>query len=392
MAALAATSYTTTVAMYNGSDDTLAWTFQWAVTTTNQPPWLTNPLMQFNAVGDPVHLQVGAGDSDGDALTYSAGGLPPGLSIDPHTGLIQGSLQQAGSYNASVSVTDGVTSLTRQFGWSVTATAEPTVTLDVNGTPTHTDDVALLGAAPIPVVVTLRGDGPGMHEVDLQLPASDEGRAELSQTVLHLVNGGSATVWLTALQASGAEDDTVLQAFVDPPAPGVVGFFAGEAKLTIEVLTYDSNVDDKGIVHVKAADTPVGMADRIPPRTLTKLNFTLSVTLTEGQEIDFMVDNGGNVNNGKVQFKGSNGVTGDVATTHSGQADGTLQLFGEVDPTTGKALQTAPGQTGNLHLVAYVKGNAASKNTSAGFSVAAIPIAVRGPPEIAQRNRHKQSK
>ena len=374
-AALAATSYTTTVAVYNGSDDTLAWTFQWAVTTTNQPPWLTNPLMQFNTVGDPVHLQIGAGDADGDALTYSAGGLPPGLGIDPHTGLIQGNLQQAGSYNASVSVTDGVTTLTQQFGWSVTATAEPTVTLDVNGTPTHTDDVALLGAAPIPVVVTLHGDGPGLHEVDLQLPATDGGRAEMSQTTLWLANGGSATVWLTALQASAAEDDTVLQAFVDPPAPGVVGFFAGEAKLTIDVLTYDSNVDDKGIVHVRAADTPVGMADRIPPRKVTNIGFTLSVALTERQQIDFKVD-GQNTDNGEVNFVAADG--GSASTVHTGQGytGGRLALYGEI-LANGTALQTVPGHAGNLHLVAYVDGTDSSKgNISAGFSVAAIPYRV----------------
>ena len=60
-----------------------------------------------------------------------------------------------------------------------------------------------------------------------------------------------------------------MQAFVDPPAPGVVGFFAGEAKLTIEGLTF------AGGKHVDAVDTPDGMADRIAPRIRTSDAFTL---------------------------------------------------------------------------------------------------------------------
>ena len=44
---------------------------------------VTNPGSQAMTVGTAVSLQVTATDSGGAALTFSAAGLPPGLSISP---------------------------------------------------------------------------------------------------------------------------------------------------------------------------------------------------------------------------------------------------------------------------------------------------------------------
>jgi hypothetical protein len=66
-------------------------------------------------------LQITATDSGGSALTYSAAGLPPGLSIGSSSGLISGSPSTKGHYNVTVMATDssGVSGSTA-FSWKVT--------------------------------------------------------------------------------------------------------------------------------------------------------------------------------------------------------------------------------------------------------------------------------
>lgn len=70
-----------------------------------------------------MSLQIVASDPDGDTLSYSATSLPPGLSINPATGLITGTLSytSSGSYNVTVSVSDGSLSANTNFTWTVTA-------------------------------------------------------------------------------------------------------------------------------------------------------------------------------------------------------------------------------------------------------------------------------
>ena len=57
-------------------------------------------------VGDTVSLSLSASDPDGDALTWSATGLPPGLSLGAQTGVVTGSPTQTGSYTSTVNVAD----------------------------------------------------------------------------------------------------------------------------------------------------------------------------------------------------------------------------------------------------------------------------------------------
>ena len=73
----------------------------------NQPPKLVNPENQKSTVGSVISQQVEASDPDEDTLTFSATGLPNGLSINASTGLIQGTVSTAGDFNVSVTVDDG---------------------------------------------------------------------------------------------------------------------------------------------------------------------------------------------------------------------------------------------------------------------------------------------
>ena len=103
------------------------------------------------------------------------------MSIDDATGLITGSVTQAGSYNVTVSASDGPLSASQTFTWNVTA-GTPEVTLAINNTLDHSDDLMLLGAAPIPVLVTLQHAGPGEHYVTLNCRAIPWIASSLSET------------------------------------------------------------------------------------------------------------------------------------------------------------------------------------------------------------------
>jgi poly(hydroxyalkanoate) depolymerase family esterase len=86
---------------------------------------VTNPGDQTAVAGTPIHaLQINATDSAaGQTLTYSATGLPPGLSISAG-GLISGTPSTGGTFTAVVSATDttGATGSTR-FNWIVSGTS-----------------------------------------------------------------------------------------------------------------------------------------------------------------------------------------------------------------------------------------------------------------------------
>ncbi|MEU6671676.1 M4 family metallopeptidase [Streptomyces sp. NPDC046727] len=84
---------------------------------------VTNPGSQSATVGTAVSLQIQASSTNSGALSYSASGLPAGLSINSSTGLISGTPTTAGTSNTTVTVTDstGATG-TATFSWTVSTT------------------------------------------------------------------------------------------------------------------------------------------------------------------------------------------------------------------------------------------------------------------------------
>ncbi len=100
-------------------------TFTWSVNDTT-PPAITNPGTQNNNEGDSVKFQITATDAD----SFSATGLPTGLSIDSTTGLITGTIGSyaAGSYSSTVTATDNGFSSSVKFTWNVADTTAPSFT------------------------------------------------------------------------------------------------------------------------------------------------------------------------------------------------------------------------------------------------------------------------
>src|SRR5205807_6908491 len=84
-------SYTTVVTVNDGSGASSV-NFNWTIGTgTGNTVTVTNPGNQTGTVGTAASVQIKASDSAaGQTLTYSATGLPAGLSISSTTGLISG--------------------------------------------------------------------------------------------------------------------------------------------------------------------------------------------------------------------------------------------------------------------------------------------------------------
>ncbi len=111
--------YSAVITASDGSgsvSDSLAWTVTHLA--------VSDPGDQTNAEGDAVSLQMVAEDNTSETLTYSASGLPNGLSIDNGSGLISGTVanldSNSGPYSVTVSASNGVASASDTFNWTVT--------------------------------------------------------------------------------------------------------------------------------------------------------------------------------------------------------------------------------------------------------------------------------
>jgi len=91
------------------------------VTNPGNTVTVTNPGNQTGTVGTAVSLQIHATDSaSGQTLTYSASGLPAGLSVNSSSGLISGTPTTAGTSSVTVTAKDTTNaSGSASFTWTI---------------------------------------------------------------------------------------------------------------------------------------------------------------------------------------------------------------------------------------------------------------------------------
>jgi subtilase family serine protease len=91
--------------------------------STGNTVTVTNPGGQTGTVGTAASLQISASDSaSGQTLTYSATGLPAGLSVNSSSGLISGTPTAAGTSSVTVTATDTTGAKgSATFTWTINA-------------------------------------------------------------------------------------------------------------------------------------------------------------------------------------------------------------------------------------------------------------------------------
>jgi hypothetical protein len=179
---------------------------------SNEPPTLVNPGNRTSTVGQAVTLQLVGSDPASQPLTYSATGLPPGLSLMSSTGYISGAGTTAGSYSVTARASDNVLTASQTFTWVMTTpagdTTRPTATISTptSGT-THTMTSATMSMG------GTASDNVGVTQVKW---ASDRGPSgDASGTTNWSVSGipllsGANVITVTAVDAAGNQGSDVL--------------------------------------------------------------------------------------------------------------------------------------------------------------------------------------
>ncbi|ANN76131.1 cadherin-like domain-containing protein [Bordetella flabilis] len=138
-----------TYTIVDGHGHTASTTVTVTVVGTNDAPTADTPIPDRTDVdaqdGIAVDVSHAFQDIDGDTLTYTAAGLPPGMAIDPATGMIRGTMDRSGSqggaggaYTVTVTASDGHGgSVSRSFVWQV-SNPGPQASPDSGTTPNDT--------------------------------------------------------------------------------------------------------------------------------------------------------------------------------------------------------------------------------------------------------------
>ncbi|MCA9839164.1 MAG: DUF1929 domain-containing protein, partial [Trueperaceae bacterium] len=101
------------------------------VNLQNKAPIVKNPGKQTNKYNDAVSLNMEASDPQGEKISFSAQGLPTGLSLNPDNGQIRGNTTAAGNFAVTVSARNQ-SGFTRSvsFNWIVSLEGVPELVLE----------------------------------------------------------------------------------------------------------------------------------------------------------------------------------------------------------------------------------------------------------------------
>jgi VCBS repeat-containing protein len=272
-----------------------------------------------------------------DSVTFSDGGtLPPGLSVDPFTGLITGTATVPGVYSVTITVMDtmGATN-TFDFNWNVTNSspvANPDATNVVEDSPTTTvsgdirvndadaeDPVSALvitqvNGIPAPGsvtgtygTITFNTDGTYTYTLDNSDPETEALPAGLiaSETFSYQVldTGGAVAIGNLTVNVTGANDppaaiDDALMTDEDAVSGGdvILNDLDGDTGDTLTVVELNGDATVIGVAVTLASGArvtlnadgtyvydPNGAFDALPPGATAIDHFTYTITDSHSQ-------------------------------------------------------------------------------------------------------------
>ena len=185
---------------------------------SNMAPVFAAVADRSSVIGQPVSLQLVAEDPEGQPLTYTATGLPPGLTLQSSTGFISGTPTTVGTYNVTVTARDASLSSVQTFTWSIVAPdgTAPSITIT---SPTSASSYSTTSAT-----ITIGGsaaDNVGVSQVtwvnNRGGSGTASGRTSWSVSSIGLV-GGSNVITVTARDAAGNQTSDTLTVNYSAPA------------------------------------------------------------------------------------------------------------------------------------------------------------------------------
>jgi uncharacterized repeat protein (TIGR01451 family) len=310
-------AYVVTVTASDGTEGDSK-TFTWRVAS---PVAVTSPGSQSGAEGDAVSLQVHATDTAGGTLTYSASGLPAGLSINSSTGVVSGTIASgaSGTYTATVTATDGTYSNTLSFGWTVNPPGppapSPVVFFDSDDewdTEGDAVSVQVLGYDSAAGTLTYSATGlpPGL--------SIDASTGVISGTIAAgAAQGGPYTVTVTATDGTHANQESfawAIHGLVSVASPGDQGGAEGDVvSLPVQGLDLTG-----GTLSYSATGLPAGLS--IDPTT-GAISGTIAAGAALGGPYTVTITASDGTNSGRASFSWD--VTGPVTVANPGDQSGT---------------------------------------------------------------------
>ncbi len=178
---------------------------------------VTSPGNQTSTVGTAASVQISATDTAGGTLSYSATGLPAGLTISATTGLISGKPTTAGTSTVTVTATDSTgPSGTTSFTWTVSAAAGNTVTVTSPGSQTGTVGTA----ASLQVHATDSAAGQTLTYSAAGLPAGLSISASTGLISGTPTTAGTSSVTVTATDTTAAKGSATFTWTISAAAGG----------------------------------------------------------------------------------------------------------------------------------------------------------------------------
>ena len=303
---------------------------------SNLPPVVAKPGAQTSEAGDTVALQIEATDTEAGALSYSACNLPPGLSINPVTGVITGTVTTdtpAGDYDVTITINDPAgNNSTVSFVWTIKVNSAPAaadssattdedkslqITLaasDADGDaltyavvagPAHGNIGLLNGVATYTPAPNFNGADSFTFRADDGTTSSNVATVSLTVAPVNdepTATGDSATAYedtsvQITLAASDADGDALTYAVVAGPTHGAIALlngvvtyapapnFNGADSFTFRANdgTSDSNIATVSISVSPLNDSPQATADSATTNEDTPVSITI---LTNDTDLD----------------------------------------------------------------------------------------------------------